>query len=399
MKCVKILRVPFLCISLLLKLLVVGHALAFTVYVDNQAPPGRDYANPGAKTGPNTNPTLPAFVNVFQPDNGGFGQGYGSPGIVYFGVTTTVGGNPTVANNFGTFGGPSDPLAVVQFTFAVQQGNHQDDTFPTDSNAPYDEFLATGYLSGTVGYEETKAAVSTTRITFTSIKNLTAEPGEQTDSVLSINPNNGVAAFYIKAMIGSSSAGIYLNAIQDIAAPGKNQLPVTGFIVVQPTATVTGRVALESVSNLAALSSGAPLGTFHVSFRTASTTTEVIGKDVTLTISAGSAFGTYSISDVPSGTYAVAIKGRKNLRVVIPSVVVPASGSIVFPDVTLPGADANNDNRADIADFGLLVNAFSGEYTAAGSGYDPSADFNFDGRNDIGDFGLLVNNFGLSGDP
>ena len=54
--------------------------------------------------------------------------------------------------------------------------------------------------------------------------------------------------------------------------------------------------------------------------------------------------------------------------------------------------DATNDNVVDIADLGLLVNAYGDNANITGSGYDVRADFNVDGMVDIADFGLLVKN-------
>ena len=66
--------------------------------------------------------------------------------------------------------------------------------------------------------------------------------------------------------------------------------------------------------------------------------------------------------------------------------------------VTLAGGDADSSGTVDIADFGLLVNAYGGSANVAGSSYDTRADFNGDGTVDIADFGTLVNNYGASGD-
>ena len=154
-------------------------------------------------------------------------------------------------------------------------------------------------------------------------------------------------------------------------------------------ASVTGKVILEGVSDLSMISPSAPLGTFHVSFRTPGTATEVQGFDVTLT-NLG-ATGTFSIPGAPTGTYDVNIKGGKNLSVTIPNVTV--SGAAALPTVTLPAGDANDDNSVDTSDFGLLVGAYNGDATLPGSGYDPIADFNFDGVVDTTDFGILVGEY------
>ena len=168
------------------------------------------------------------------------------------------------------------------------------------------------------------------------------------------------------------------------------------FVYGVPVFTATGTTALEGVADLSKVSASAPLGIFHVSFRTPGTTTEVYASDVTLTPAAGSAKGAYTVSGVSAGTYDVAIKGAKNLRVVLKNVTVSAANGTV-PDVTLPAGDADNNNTVDIADFGVLVNAYGGQASVAGSGYNAAADFDYDGVVDIADFGLLVNEYGNTG--
>ena len=169
------------------------------------------------------------------------------------------------------------------------------------------------------------------------------------------------------------------------------------FLLTPIKATVSGIVALEGILDLTQISPAAPLGTFHVSFRTPGTTTEVYGTEVTLTTIAGSPTGTFTVNNVLPGTYDVAIKGVKNLRVVLPKQII--SGNIFLPDVLLPAGDANNDNSSDSTDFGILIGAFGGDATVVGSGYDPSADFNFDGSVDSTDFGLLIGEFNNMGSP
>ena len=158
-------------------------------------------------------------------------------------------------------------------------------------------------------------------------------------------------------------------------------------------ATVTGNIALEGVPNLAAIAPAAPLGVFDIQFRTPGTSTIILeNKNVTLTASAGSAKGAYSVSGVAAGTYDVWIKGSKNLAVLVPGVTVTATGGTVA-NVILPAADGNNDNSVDTSDFGVLVGGYNGDSTIPGSGYDPNADFNFDGVVDTSDFSLLVGQY------
>ena len=135
-----------------------------------------------------------------------------------------------------------------------------------------------------------------------------------------------------------------------------------------------------------------------VSFRTPATTTESKGFDVSLAATAGSASGTFAASAVPAGTYDVAIKGAKNLRVVLRNVVVSGSPA-ALPNVLLPAGDANGDNSVDSSDFGVLIGAFNTDGSLPGNGYDPTADFDCDGLVDSSDFGLLIGEFNTQGAP
>ena len=183
----------------------------------------------------------------------------------------------------------------------------------------------------------------------------------------------------------------------------QNVYPVVNFVPV-PTETVTGSVALEGVSDLSNVSPSAPLGNFTVSFYTPGSivkgavppTTPVYTQSVTLTTTASSENGAYTVTGVPDGTYDVVVKGAKNLAVLSPGVVISATSTTV-PNVILPAGDSNNDDSVDSSDFGTLIGAFNTDGSVAGSGYDPTVDFNFDGLVDSSDFGLLIGEFNNTG--
>ena len=107
--------------------------------------------------------------------------------------------------------------------------------------------------------------------------------------------------------------------------------------------------------------------------------------------------GGFSLTDIPQGTYNVAIKGAKWLQIVQPidTTTTDATGLKAL----LLAGDANNDNFVDTGDFGLLVGTYGSRADRPGSGYDPTCDFNDDGVIDTTDFGLLVGNYGTQGAP
>ena len=161
---------------------------------------------------------------------------------------------------------------------------------------------------------------------------------------------------------------------------------------------VTGRVALEGVSDLSKISSAVPAPAITVEFRSPGSAAPLSAANVTLTpVGAGSPFGTFLVSNVPIGTADIAIKGSKQLRALFASVSL---GSVTtLPDVTLLTGDANNDNSIDSSDFGILIGAFNTSAAIPGNGYDATADFNNDGAVDSTDFGLLIGNYNLIGAP
>ena len=106
--------------------------------------------------------------------------------------------------------------------------------------------------------------------------------------------------------------------------------------------------------------------------------------------------GNFTLTGIPDSVYDLAFKGLNTLRVVVPNVNL-IGGNISNLTIALPGGDANGDNTVDIADFGLLVNAYNGDVNLPNSGYDLRADFNNDGHIDIVDFGILVNNYNAQG--
>ena len=169
-------------------------------------------------------------------------------------------------------------------------------------------------------------------------------------------------------------------------------LTLTGSSV----ASIKGRIALDGLYYNNTLNPAAPIGPVTMEFRTPGTTTVLFKNTLPLLPDPTNAqFSTYSLSNVTAGTYDIAFKDPKHLRVVLRSVTV--AGTLTLPDVTLPGGDANNDNVVDIGDFGVLINAYNTDYTTAG--YDARADFNYDGVVDIGDFGILVNEYNNAGAP
>ena len=104
--------------------------------------------------------------------------------------------------------------------------------------------------------------------------------------------------------------------------------------------------------------------------------------------------GAYALN-VPPDNYSLLIHADKYLQVAAPLNI--AGSQTASLSAFLPAGDANADNRVDVLDFGILVDAYGSLASDPASGYDANADFNDDGSVDVADFGLLVNSYGENG--
>ncbi|MCS6775039.1 MAG: dockerin type I domain-containing protein [Chloroherpetonaceae bacterium] len=152
--------------------------------------------------------------------------------------------------------------------------------------------------------------------------------------------------------------------------------------VTQDRVLVTGRVTLEGCENAA--------GTL-ARFEFRPTTGSPVTRNVKLT-----AQGTFTLEDIPPGTYSVAVKTPKHLQKVLTGVTVSGAFRAGLRVALLAG-DANDDNSVDVFDLAVLIDSFD---SAAGdpNWNDGAADFNCDGAVDVLDLALLIQNFDLSGD-
>ncbi|NUQ07322.1 MAG: hypothetical protein HUU31_25825, partial [Anaerolineae bacterium] len=105
--------------------------------------------------------------------------------------------------------------------------------------------------------------------------------------------------------------------------------------------------------------------------------------------------GTFTLQDLPQGSYGVWLKHDQSLAV-MPSVSLDAP-AVSLDFGTLAMGDANNSNHVNISDFSILSAAYG--KSQGQSGYDARADFN--GDNSVGtvDFSLLGSSYGQSGVP
>ena len=153
--------------------------------------------------------------------------------------------------------------------------------------------------------------------------------------------------------------------------------------VLSPGVSLSGRVVLDSVPSCGQI--------ITIDFRPTDGSLHFTRQAIL------DAEGGFWLNQLPAKNCTVAFKGTKWLQRVI--AVDLSKGGLTGATVSLPGGDADNNNTVDIADFGLLVNAYGTSQSDGSGSYDSRTDFNNDGTIDIADFGILVNNYGAQGDP
>jgi len=105
--------------------------------------------------------------------------------------------------------------------------------------------------------------------------------------------------------------------------------------------------------------------------------------------------GKFDVTNIPMGTYKLAIKGSKWLQRVLN--VTVGNGNNSVPTITLLPGDVHEDNTINIDDLSDLVDAF---FTAPDDPFwNENADLNCDDTVDVLDLSLLADSFFLSGDP
>jgi alpha-tubulin suppressor-like RCC1 family protein len=113
------------------------------------------------------------------------------------------------------------------------------------------------------------------------------------------------------------------------------------------------------------------------------------------TVNAGPA-GVITLTDIPAGTYNVAIKGSKWLRQVVPNVSTLGGANVLNLRFNLRAGDCNNDNVVDIEDLLILIAAYNS--ANGGATFDARGDFNGDNRVDVIDLLPLIGNYNVKGD-
>lgn len=151
-----------------------------------------------------------------------------------------------------------------------------------------------------------------------------------------------------------------------------------------PTAvTITGKVALSNVSNLAGRKIAV---TFYFEGRPQETVSNI-------TVNAS---GEFSLSTTRRGTHFIGVKASHWLRKKTATAVNITGSGAVYPLVTLDNGDCDGNNLIGTDDY-LLINT-SFDLTSSDVGFDARADLNEDGYVGTDDYLILNENFDMSGD-
>ncbi|MDD4237582.1 MAG: M4 family metallopeptidase [Desulfotomaculaceae bacterium] len=102
--------------------------------------------------------------------------------------------------------------------------------------------------------------------------------------------------------------------------------------------------------------------------------------------------GSFNYVDVAPGTYHVLVTIPGYTPGALLNVIVDYSASIQLSPIAMYGGDANSDQKINLSDFGILVDAFN---SVPGSpNWNKLADFSADNQVNLSDFGILSDNFG-----
>ena len=105
--------------------------------------------------------------------------------------------------------------------------------------------------------------------------------------------------------------------------------------------------------------------------------------------------GNFTISNIPVGTYTIAVKNAHTLkRVLADQVLVLGANALNFG--TLLEGDATNNNVINLSDLGLLISSYN--KVVGDPNYAPNADLNKNGVVNLSDLGLLISNYNKIGE-
>jgi hypothetical protein len=159
---------------------------------------------------------------------------------------------------------------------------------------------------------------------------------------------------------------------------------VTLLVIPAAQASISGTVSLQ---NVAAANIAQPL-TFTL---TPTGTTSGVVTTQTITLAAD---GSFTLTNVPPGTYTLGIKGSKWLRK--DTAISTTGGNVTGLSVSLLGGDANGDNQVTALDLLAVKRAYNS--VLGDANYNAAADLNCDGQVTALDLLIVKLNYNTTGD-
>jgi hypothetical protein len=182
-----------------------------------------------------------------------------------------------------------------------------------------------------------------------------------------------------------ATAGTKTVTVSNPTTYGGGGASTANFLVTAAPASVAGVVSLQ---NVAPANMAQPM-TFTLT-PTGSTTGGVITQNLTLATD-----GSFTLTNIPAGTYTLGVKGSKWLR--RDTAISTTGGNVTGLSVSLLGGDANGDNQVTALDLLAVKNAYN---TVLGDpNYNAAADFNCDGQVTALDLLIVKLNYNKTGDP
>ncbi|MEL7234734.1 MAG: hypothetical protein AAGK74_09565, partial [Chloroflexota bacterium] len=106
--------------------------------------------------------------------------------------------------------------------------------------------------------------------------------------------------------------------------------------------------------------------------------------------------GEFVVSNVPVGTYNIAVNAETTLVSMLEGIDLAAGDVTALDFGELSEGDANGDNQVTLPDFSILSASYG--LREGDTGYIPGADFTGDDYVSLRDFALLIENYGMEGE-
>jgi hypothetical protein len=245
------------------------------------------------------------------------------------------------------------------------------------------------------GYQPTLQVAS---VSVSGVQTAQATVGWATNNAASTTVLYGTSAAYGSTATGAATAFTH-SVILSGLTPGTTyhyqvvSTDIYGQTVTSGDQNFTTNSSMVSVSGAVSLQ-GVAAGNLAQPLTFTLTPTGTTGGGVITQTLTPAADGSFTLTNVPAGTYTLGVKGSKWLRRDV--AVSTAGGSVTGLNIALLGGDANGDNQVTALDLLAVKRAYN---TVLGApNYNAAADFNCDGQVTALDLLIVKLNYNKTGD-